>query len=233
MNNGQSNFNSRLGDSKNLNNPYLMNFEKMNQELNKKPDLDIINNVNKGNYNKNYNPNYVEKQNNNSVDTKVFKNQINDRITDFTNSGINLKKLPMNNNIRDYSVHIESKKEEFNDKLLNYNLLSSAIQSKPMEDNKIYNMGFHSKFKEDNNERFEQFSPLSCNVGFPIHKPDKTPDFSQSLEPSGYSNFSNFQNLQTNKIEQNINNTRELNYKRQMPVDTNQHFNFKNMNQNI
>tara|TARA_A100001015_G_scaffold260185_1_gene304703 strand:+ start:676 stop:1374 length:699 start_codon:yes stop_codon:yes gene_type:complete len=231
-----NNSNSRLSESKNLNNPYLVNFEKMNQEINKKPDLDIINNVNKGNYNTNmnYNTNF-EQHNTNGGDTKLYKNQINDRITNFTNSGINLKKLPMNNNIRDYSVHIESKKEEFNDKLLNYNLLSSAIQSQPMEDNKIYNMGFHSKFKEDNNERFEQFSPLSCNVGFPIYKPDKTPDFTQSLEPSGYSNFDNFQNFQTNKIEQeyNLNKTRELNYERQMPVDTNQHFNFKNMNQNI
>lgn len=232
----RNDINSGINEFGSRNNPYSMNFEKLNEEINKNPNLDIINNVVKqNNYsssNYDYNRTNLEKKNN-SFDNKVFKNQINNRICNLSNSQINLKKLPMNNNIRDYNVHIESTKDEFNDKLLNYSLLASSIQSQPAEDNKIFNMGFHSKFKEDNNERFDQFSPLSCNIGFPIRKSDKTPDFGQNLEPSGYSNFGNYQNIQNNEYGVDINKDRELRYERQMPVNTTQHFNFKNVNQDI
>ena len=97
----------------------MKSFEKLNEEMNKNPDLDIINNVSKKNQNSDYfdyNSNIVEKTDNHRFDKKGFKNQMNDRMCNLSNVEVNFDQEPINHSIRNFNIQIEPKKEEFNDK---------------------------------------------------------------------------------------------------------------------
>ena len=212
------------------NNYDIINFKEMNNRLIKGINIDNINS-NQDNMNSNQ-------------DKKTFKNDINLRMNNMTNHDLFYKRLPLNNNIRDYNVTIDTNKDEFNNRLSNYNLLSSNMNSNPENETVLFNSNFHKSFKEDTNKRLEELSPLSCNIGFPIIKPKK-PNFSQNLEPTGNSNQDFYQvekpiqqnyfknnnkshiNNQTN-IQNDINTLNPLQYRRDLPADTNQQYFFTN-----
>lgn len=192
----------------------------------------------------------------NEFDRKSFKNDINQRMNNISGDSLYYKRLPMNNNIRDYNITMDSNKDEFNNRLMNYNKLATNITASPNEDNKMMNIGFHNNFKDDTNKRLEDLSPLSCNVGYPVTKPNKLPDFNQNLPennieysnnkysslndiktpknniPIGNDSFSsmgNYESFEVSNINnKDINNLDELNYKRHLPTDTKQDFFFSN-----
>jgi hypothetical protein len=171
------------------------------------------------------------KQNNYNLDKKTFKNDINKRMNNISGDELFFKRLPLNNNIRDYNITVDTNKDEFNNRLMNYNSLTSNVNPNPEDENKIFTAGFHNKFKEDNNKRLEELSPLACNIGYPINKP-KNPDFSVNLEPSGnisYNQYENYKNIpENNNLTDNVNKLEDLNYKRHYPADTKQQFFFTN-----
>ena len=116
----------------------------------------------------------------------MFKDQINSRIDTFSrNQAIDQRKLPFHNNIRDYNITIDSKKDEFNNRLSNYNYLSSNIPPHIYnQHNEQFNqISFHKSFKEDTNQRLQDLSPLSRNLGLPSNgtEPPPLPDFNQNL----------------------------------------------------
>jgi hypothetical protein len=173
----------------------------------------------------------VSISNNNNYDKKTFKNDINQRMNNISGDELFFKRLPLNNNIRDYNITVDTNKDEFNNRLMNYNSLASNIKPNPEEENKLFNSGFHNNFKEDTNKRLEELSPLSSNVGYPINKP-KNPDFSKNIEPEGnisYNQYGNYQNIsENNNLTDNVNKLEDLNYKRHYPTDTKQQFFFTN-----
>jgi len=192
----------------------------------------------------------------NEFDKKSFKNDINQRMNDISGDSLYYKRLPMNNNIRDYNITMDSNKDEFNNRLMNYNKLATNITANPSKDNKMMKIGFHNNFKDDTNKRLEDLSPLSCNVGYPLAKPKKLPDFNQNLPKSNieysnnkysslndiqipknnipigndsFSSMGNYESFEVSNIKNNdINNLDELNYKRHLPTDTKQNFFFSN-----
>ena len=100
-----------------------------------------------------------------------FKNDINERmnmITDMTTE--NMRRLPFNNNIRDYQVTMDSKRDQFNERISNYSLLSNNMVAPIERQVSSNNLNFHSNFKEDHNSRMQELSPLSRNMGLPITK---------------------------------------------------------------
>jgi hypothetical protein len=140
-----------------------------------------------------------------SLDRSDFKNDINQRMDSFNRMGdVGHKQLPFHNNIRDYTITMDSKKDEFNNRLSNYNHLSSNITPNVIEENKYQNMGFHKNFKDDTNQRLDELSPLSRNLGIPFNgtqMPSK-PDFG-----------SNIQNNNTNDKYTNYNYNEQFNKK--------------------
>ena len=177
------------------------------------------------------------------MDKKTFKNDINQRMNNMTNHDLFYKRLPLNNNIRDYNITIDTNKDEFNDRLSNYNLLSSNMNPNPENETVLFNSNFHKTFKEDTNKRLEELSPLSCNIGYPINKP-KNPDFSKNRNlqnsnqdfykienpPTQQNYFKNTKSHINNQNEMNndINVIKPLQYRREMPADTNQQYFFTN-----
>lgn len=165
-----------------------------------------------------------------TYDKKTFKNDINTRMNNISGDELFFKRLPLNNSIRDYNVTIDTNKDEFNNRLMNYNSLSSNMTPNPEEETKLFTSGFHNNFKDDTNKRLEELSPLACNVGFPINKPKKPPDFGKNLIPEAsisYNQYGNFQNYNEQKTD-NINKLEDLQYKRHLPSDTKQQFFFSN-----
>ena len=140
-----------------------------------------------------------------SLDRSDFKNDINHRMDSFNRmADVGHKQLPCHNNIRDYTTTMDSKKDEFNTRLSNYNHLSSNITPNVIEENKYQNMGFHTNFKDDTNQRLDELSPLSRNLGIPFNgtqMPSK-PDFG-----------SNIQNNNTNDKYTNYNYNEQFNRK--------------------
>jgi hypothetical protein len=121
----------------------------------------------------------------NSTDRSDFKNDINQRINSFNRmDDIGHKQLPFHNNIRDYTITMDSKKDEFNDRLSNYNHLSSNIKPSVNQQNQFNNLSFHKTFKEDTNKRLEELSPLSRNLGIPFNGTEmpKKPDFGNNIQ---------------------------------------------------
>lgn len=174
----------------------------------------------------------VSISNNNNYDKKTFKNDINQRMNNISGDELFFKRLPLNNNIRDYNITVDTNKDEFNNRLMNYNSLASNIKPNPEEETKLFSSGFHNNFKDDTNKRLEELSPLSSNVGYPINKP-KNPDFSLNIEPEGnitYNQYGNYQNNSenNNNLTDNVNKLEDLNYKRHYPADTKQQFFFTN-----
>ena len=170
-------------------------------------------------------PNYLNKNNANihSQDFKTssilydknnIKNDINTRLNNFRDlDNIHLRRLPFNNNIRDYVITVDSKRDEVNDRLSNYNRLSSNMNPTISNIN-TNSFSFHNNFKDDNNKRMQDLSPLSRNVGMPIHtEPPSLPDFNKNLDNNNYysynSNNSNIQDkdesIQYNNYQENYN----------------------------
>ena len=176
-----------------------------------------------------YNPeiNKQETNNNFTNDKKTFKNDINDRLNTISGDELFYKRLPLNNNIRDYNVTVDTNKDEFNNRLMNYNSLSNNINPNPEDETKLFTSGFHNNFKDDTNKRINDLSPLACNIGYPINKPKKIPDFNQNLEPEGNMSYSNYQQFDEQKKD-DINKLGDLQYKRHLPSNTKQQFFFTN-----
>lgn len=133
-----------------------------------------------------------------SSDKSKFQDQINNRIDTFSrNLEIGQRQLPFHNNIRDYNITVDSKKDEFNNRLSNYNYLSSNIppQIQNQNGNQFNQISFHKNFRDDTNKRLEDLSPLSRNMGLPSNgtEPPPVPDFNQNLPQdnmdSTYSNY--------------------------------------------
>lgn len=149
-----------------------------------------------------------------NIDRNDFKNDINNRINSFSNQdNFNLRRLPLNNNIRDYGITTDSKKDEFNERLSNYNLLSSNMVPNAEQKNNSYTMGFHTSFKDDLNKRMDELSPLSRNVGLPVHynfpNTNKTPDFSKNLDQQEPSIIENYKGIE--KMNLNSYNNQDIN----------------------
>ena len=154
------------------------------------------------------------KNRDNSVDKSMFKDQINSRIDTFSrNQAIDQRKLPFHNNIRDYNITMDSKKDEFNNRLSNYNYLSSNIppQIHNKHSEQFNQISFHKSFKEDTNQRLQDLSPLSRNLGLPSNGTEAPalPDFNQNLPQENmdptyaqYDYKSQFTNNQESKLEQ-------------------------------
>ena len=117
-------------------------------------------------------------------DKSNFKDQINNRMNPFQrNIEVGQRKLPFHNNIRDYTVTMDSKKDMFNNRLSNYNYLSTNIPPEVNQQNQFQNSSFHKTFREDTNKRLEELSPLSRNLGLPMNgvEPPAMPDFNKNL----------------------------------------------------
>lgn len=122
-------------------------------------------------------------------DKSDFKDQINNRIDTFQrNIEVGQRQLPFNNNIRDYTVTCDSKKDVFNNRLSNYNYLSSNIPPQIQEQNNFNSVNFHTTFREDTNKRLQELTPLSCNLGMPqlSATPPSLPDFNKNLPVENY-----------------------------------------------
>ena len=142
-----------------------------------------------------------------SCDRRDFKDDINQRLNSFNRmDDIGHKQLPFHNNIRDYTVTMDSKKDEFNDRLSNYNHLSSNMTPNANKSSDFNNMSFHKKFKDDTNKRLEELSPLSRNMGVPFNgtQMPKKPDFGSNIQNNSledkYSNY-DYQKQFKNKEE--------------------------------
>ena len=84
-----------------------------------------------------------------SIQRSDFKNDINERLNIINDMTVdNMRRLPLNNNIRDSQIITGSKRDQFNERLSNYSLLRSNMVASPRQiiDNK--NTGFHTNFKD-------------------------------------------------------------------------------------
>ena len=152
--------------------------------------------------------NYNSPNTNSTQDKSNFKDQINNRMNTFQrNIEIGQRQLPFHNNIRDYTVTVDSKKDMFNNRLSNYNYLSTNIPPEVNQQNKFQNSSFHKTFREDTNKRLEELSPLSRNLGLPMNgvEPPSVPDFNQNLPEdnmdSAYSHYNYQKQFQENSTE--------------------------------
>ena len=68
-----------------------------------------------------------------------------------------MKRIPLNNNIRDYEITVDSKRDIFNERLANYNQLASNTKPSVEEEISLSNQQFHKSFREDSNKRLESF----------------------------------------------------------------------------
>ena len=149
-------------------NDRMQNFYIGDDKINKNPPVFDSNNLDKEYYN--YKPAGTEDKFQN-IQKSDFKNDINERMNTINDMTVdNMRRLPLNNNIRDSQITTGSKRDQFNERLSNYSLLSSNMVASPYQiiDNK--NTGFHTNFKEDHNERMQELSPLSRNMSIPISK---------------------------------------------------------------
>ena len=136
----------------------------------------------------------------------------------------NRRRLPFNNNIRDYQITVDSKRDAFNERISNYSLLSNNMIA-PVE-NQISNneLGFHTNFKEDHNQRLQELSPLASNMGLPINNSVPNPkQVMQNIQTrdgfvESYSNdMGNYQY---------VNQVPDLNTEHLKPMDSRQKFSF-------
>ena len=101
----------------------------------------------------NYKPEPTQQRTEN-LQKNDFKSDINERLSMINDASIqNRRRLPFNNNIRDYQITVDNKRDAFNERISNYSLLSGNMVA-PVE-HQINNNenGFHANFKEDHNNR--------------------------------------------------------------------------------
>ncbi len=173
----------------------------------------------------NYKPETSNQQRSDTLQKSDFKNDINERLTMMNDVTIqNRRRLPFNNNIRDYQITVDSKRDAFNERISNYSLLSNNMIA-PVE-NQISNneLGFHTNFKEDHNQRLQELSPLASNMGLPINNSVPNPkQVMQNIQTrdgfvESYSNdMGNYQY---------VNQVPDLNTEHLKPMDSRQKFSF-------
>ena len=136
----------------------------------------------------------------------------------------NRRRLPFNNNIRDYQITVDNKRDAFNERISNYSLLSGNMVA-PVE-HQINNNenGFHANFKEDHNNRLQELSPLSRNMGLPVN--NKIPNQKEVMEK--IQTRDGFIESYSNDLDnyQFLDNTPELNTEHFKPMDSRQKFSF-------
>ena len=164
-----------------------------------------------------------------TIQKSDFKNDINERmniITDMTTE--NMRRLPLNNNIRDYQVTMDSKRDQFNERISNYSLLSSNMVAPVERQVGNNNLNFHSNFKEDHNSRMQELSPLSRNMGLPINK--EVPNQKEVMEKIRTGEQNNQYNIQSysNSMDtyEFLDNVPDIPVNEIKPMDSRQQFNF-------
>ena len=164
-----------------------------------------------------------------TIQKSDFKNDINERmniITDMTTE--NMRRLPLNNNIRDYQVTMDSKRDQFNERISNYSLLSNNMVAPIDRQVSSDNLNFHSNFKEDHNSRMQELSPLSRNMGLPINK--EVPNQKEVMEKIKTGEQANEYNIQsysnTMDTYEFLDDVPDIPINNIKPMDSRQQFNF-------
>lgn len=172
----------------------------------------------------NYKPEPTEKRTQN-LQKNDFKTDINERLSMINDTSIqNRRRLPFNNNIRDYQITVDNKRDDFNERISNYSLLSGNMVA-PVEHQIVNNeMGFHSNFKDDHNNRLQELSPLSRNMGLPVNKeiPNQKEVLNNIQTREGF--VESYSNDSGNY--QFLDNVPELNTEHLKPMDSRQNFSF-------
>ncbi len=174
----------------------------------------------------NYKPENPNPTQRNEVQQKTdFKTDINERLSMINDTTIqNRRRLPFNNNIRDYQITVGSKRDDFNERLSNYSLLSGNMVA-PVEQQINNNQnGFHSNFKEDHNNRLQELSPLSRNMGLPVTNqvPNQKEVMNNIQTRDGF--VDSYSNDMGNY--QFLDDVPQLNTQHMKPMDSRQNFNF-------
>ena len=136
----------------------------------------------------------------------------------------NRRRLPFNNNIRDYQITVDNKRDAFNERISNYSLLREIwllLLEHQIDNNEN---GFHANFKEDHNNRLQELSPLSRNMGLPVN--NTIPNQKDVLEK--IQTRDGFIESYSNNIDnyQFLDNVPELNTEHLKPMDSRQKFSF-------
>lgn len=177
-----------------------------------------------------YKPTNTEQDKFPPIQKSDFKNDINERmnmITDMTTE--NMRRLPFNNNIRDYQITMHSKRDQFNERISNYSLLSNNMVAPVDRQVSSNNLNFHSNFKEDHNSRMQELSPLSRNMGLPVNK--EVPNQKEVMEKirtgDHQTNEYNIQSYSNNMdTYEFLDDVQELPVNEIKPMDSRQQFNF-------
>lgn len=151
-----------------------------------------------------------------------YKNDMNERLNRFNDSSISGRRLPFNNNIRDYNISYSTKKNDFNERISNYSLLGKNMNNPNTTEDR--HQSFHSNFKDEINDKFNELSPLSSNMSYPITPSDL--DKKQIMDnirtgrvsSNTYSNYNNYQF---------IDDFKGLNLEQIRPADSKQKFQFE------
>ncbi len=155
-----------------------------------------------------------------------FKSDINNRLNMMNDVNIqNRRRLPFNNNIRDYQITVDSKRDDFNERISNYSLLSGNMVAPVEQQIQNSEMGFHKNFKDDHNNRLQELSPLSRNMGLPVNNeiPNQKEVMNNIQTRDGFvesysSDMGNYQYLD---------NVPQLNTEHMKPMDSRQNFSFR------
>ena len=165
-------------------------------------------------------------QRNETQQKSDFKSDINNRLNMINDASIqNRRRLPFNNNIRDYQITVDNKRDDFNERISNYSLLSGNMVA-PVE-HQITNseLGFHSNFKDDHNSRLQELSPLSRNMGLPVNNnvPNQKEVMNNIQTRDGF--IESYSNDMGNY--QYLDSVPQLNTQHMKPMDSRQNFNFQ------
>ena len=222
-----NNSNQKSKEMRNSINERMQNFYIGDNQINPTNRKFDSNNLDSDYYN--YKPTGTENKFQN-IQRSDFKNDINERLNIINDMTVdNMRRLPLNNNIRDYQVTTGSKRDQFNERLSNYTLLSSNMVPSPntVIDNK--NIGFHSTFKEDHNQRLQELSPLSRNMAIPINKePVNKKEVMENIKTGIQDNsFSVESYSNTMDTYEFLDNVGDLQVNELIPMDSRQKFNFK------
>ena len=155
-----------------------------------------------------------------------FKSDINNRLNMMNDISIqNRRRLPFNNNIRDYQITVDSKRDDFNERISSYSLLSGNMVAPIEQQIQNNEMGFHKNFKDDHNNRLQELSPLARNMGLPVNKevPNQKEVMNNIQTRDGFvesysSDMGNYQYLD---------NVPQLNSEHMKPMDSRQNFSFR------
>jgi hypothetical protein len=218
--------NQKNKEMRNNINERMQNFY-IGNNTNPEPKVFDTNNLDSDYYN--YKPAGTEEKFQN-IHRNDFKNDINERLNIINDMTVdNMRRLPLNNNIRDSQITTGSKRDQFNERLSNYSLLSSNMVASPYQiiDNK--NTGFHTNFKEDHNDRLQELSPLSRNMAIPIskepvNKKQVMEQIQTGVPQESYGIESYSSGMDTYEFLDDVGN---LQVNDMMPMDSRQKFNFK------